>query len=334
MSRTTHNLEDFVDLEVLRQIETNVMSNLGCTVVFERLDGSMITQGKTYRWRPFLCESCQFLARFPDGFVECQHSDAEACQIVAASRTPLMYKCRGGFSNFAVPIKVEEEVIACLFGGQFLVFAPKTKSQKEKFSLFCQKFGVHVKLEPGEIIGEGFFYSGKQLDDQQVHEIAKASGIGGFEISELKHTLRIDFSLQGGRIVSIERFMRNFADLVVIAEVVSNSAQKVFDLKRKGNSMHKPSSLARTPIAPNGLPSRFTLSFKVDIPRGKMTPEMYELKVSEIQVLNSTLSPEARKYFAQVVERVPKRELNPEIRKIILEVLMGKKRKSILKDRW
>lgn len=328
MAEPKRELDDYVDINLLKQIEFNEMKNLGYTVVFTRLDGSIVTQGGIYISRPLLCRSCAFLAHFPNGFHECQRSDAEACKFVGNYYGSLLYRCRAGFSNFAIPIEVDKRIIACLFGGQLLVLKPKWGKQKQDFESFCRDHGIHVKKEPGEVIKDGFFFQGEQIDKSQVEEIAKTSGIGGYEINELERTIEIDFSLQGGRVIDVEEFMRDFAHLEVISKMLSSMGQKVSDLKRKGNSEYKTPSN----VQPINIPPHHTLSFRISIPCKQMSPGHREIKELEMELLYSTLTPKARKNLAEVITGIPEGKLDPEIRKVILKAL-GKQDRSPFK-RW
>jgi len=322
-------LDDIVGLSLLKQIEFNTRKNLGYDVAFVSLDGAIITEGMPYKSRPFLCKSCNFIARYPNGFLQCQRSDKEASDIVAKSRTPLLYRCRGGFSNFAIPVKVQEEVICCLFGGQVLVLEPKDELQRERFNSFCREFEILTRLKHGEVIRGDFFYSGKRIETQQIREITKDSGIGGFEIVEFSHVYKLDLSVQGGRIIDVDRFMRDFAYLATITKTVSSFAQAILDFRRKEGAQHMQSSQLSEPI---DIPWHYTVSFKINIPRKEVSQQLQKMKVLELEVLDSTISPEARKILAETVDKASKEELDPEIKKIILEVL-GKKKRSFL-GRW
>lgn len=322
-------LDEIVDPSLLKQIEFNIRKSFEYDVAFVNLDGAIITEGKPYKSRPFLCKSCNFIARYPNGFLQCQRSDKEACDIVAKSRAPLLYKCRGGFSNFAIPVKVQEEVIGCLFGGQVLVLEPKDELQRERFNSFCREFGILMRLKHGEVIRGDFFYNCERIAPQRIREIAKESGIGGFETVEFSHVYKLDFSLRGGRIIDADRFMRDFSSLASNAKTVSSLAQAILDLRKEEGTQHVQPSQLPEPI---DIPSHYTISFKINIPRKEMSQQLRKMKMLELEVLDSTISPEARKILAETVNKASKDELNPEIKKIILEVL-GRKRRSFL-GRW
>lgn len=311
-------LDDLVPVSLLKQIEVNLSENMGFTVVFERLNGSIITQEKPYESRPIKCKSCQLLARHPAGFAECQNSDAEACRIVAENRTPLLYICKGNFSNFAIPLKVEGKVIACLFGGQFLVLEPRDRLEKELFN----PLRLLVKEESGKNIKGGFFYQAKELDPEQIREIAKERGLDDSEIAELRRAYEIDLSLKGGRVITVRKFINDFRTLGAFAETLSSYAQEVLKLKRKLGPKYK---LPPRPAIPVDTPSDYTVLFRFIIPQGKLSSDERRLKELEINVLNSTLRKEVRRYFAKAIAKIPERVLDPEMREFILRKL-GKRR--------
>jgi ligand-binding sensor protein len=311
-------LDHLVPVSLLRQIEFNLSENMGFTIVFERLDGSIITQEKPYESRPFKCKSCQLLARYPAGFAECQNSDTEACHIVAKNRTPLLYICKGNFSNFAIPLKVEGKVIACMFGGQLLVLEPRDKLEKELFN----PLKLLVKEEPGKDIKGGFFYHAKELNAEQIRKIAKERGLDDSELAEFQHAYEIDLSLKGGRVITVRKFIKDFRTLEVVAETLSSYAQEVLKLKREFGPDYK---LPPKPAIPIDIPPDYTVLFKFIIPQGKLSPDERRLKELEIDVLNSTLLDEVRRYLAKAIAKMPERVLDPEMKKFILRKL-GKRR--------
>ncbi|MGD0495450.1 MAG: PocR ligand-binding domain-containing protein [Candidatus Bathyarchaeia archaeon] len=239
MAEPKLELDDYVDIDTLKQIEDDETKILGYNVAFTRLDGSIITRGSDYTSRRLLSGSCAFLARFPNGFYECQRSDDEACKFVVNNRRSLLYRCRGGFSNFAIPIEIDKRIIACMFGGQFLVLEPKRANQKQHFEDFCRDHEIHLREGLGRVIKDGFFFRGEQIDESQVEEIAKTCGIDVSERDEFVRVYKREFSLRSGRVFNVETFMRDFAHLEVITKLLSSIGQKIPRLEGKSNSEYR-----------------------------------------------------------------------------------------------
>ena len=195
-------LLDLVDIDVLEKLQKTFTELLGFHVAFAGLDCKTIG-GRDTDQRSV----CAMLVKEPEGYLQCYNSDKEAGDLAIQLKTPvLLYRCQCFFSNFVIPIKVTNEVIGFLYGGQFFVRLPGERSSlewdmiikcegipKENQERFKEQFKINeeeewIKLKDGVkaqyatkdgiYIKNNFFLKNDgRPNDEDLNKIAKACGL-------------------------------------------------------------------------------------------------------------------------------------------------------------
>jgi ligand-binding sensor protein len=119
------NLTDLVDIEVLQKIQAQFSTATDITAATVDLEGEPITvHSKSRR----IC--LDVIRSVKEGREGCRQSDLAGGRQAVETREPAIYRCHAGFVDFAVPIEVEGQLVAYMFGGQVLPEPPDLKEHR------------------------------------------------------------------------------------------------------------------------------------------------------------------------------------------------------------
>lgn len=125
----------------LKELQHSFTRTFDFTVVFEYVNGVSISG--TREPKSEACDRIDKGETHPeDGHEYCQFSDSLGAKEATRRKKPYLFECWAGFSNFAIPIIVGEEVIALLFGGQFYAEKPKTEVEGTLYKNLCSDLGI------------------------------------------------------------------------------------------------------------------------------------------------------------------------------------------------
>ncbi len=119
------NLTDLVDVEVLQKIQDQLGTATDITAATVDLEGEMITIHSTPRR---IC--LDIIRSVKEGREGCRQSDLVGGRQAFETRQPAIYRCHAGFVDFAVPIEVNGELAAYMFGGQVLAEPPNLEEHR------------------------------------------------------------------------------------------------------------------------------------------------------------------------------------------------------------
>lgn len=122
-------LLDLVDIDTLERLQLKFTELLGFNIAFANPDSVIIGDGN----RPTgdVDSICTLMMKKDEGRIRCRSSDEEAGKLAIEMGKPILYRCQCYFSNFVIPIKISDEVIGFLYGGQFFARPPGEKTNRE-----------------------------------------------------------------------------------------------------------------------------------------------------------------------------------------------------------
>jgi ligand-binding sensor protein/anti-anti-sigma regulatory factor len=129
-------LTDLVDVEVLQKIQDQLGTATDITAATVDLEGEPITVHSTPRR---IC--LEVIRSVKEGREGCRQSDLSGGQQAFETRQPAIYRCHAGLVDFAVPIEVEGELVAYMFGGQILTEPPDL----EKHHRYALELGLDAE---------------------------------------------------------------------------------------------------------------------------------------------------------------------------------------------
>lgn len=112
-------LTDLIDISILQEMEHSFSKMTGMAAYITDADGTHITAGSLFS---DFC-SLQTRAR-EEGLRRCNECDRTNAKLAFLKGRTITYRCHAGLRNFAAPIILENTLIGCFFGGQFLDSPP------------------------------------------------------------------------------------------------------------------------------------------------------------------------------------------------------------------
>ncbi len=108
-------LTDLIDLSILQEMQNSFSKMTGIAAYITDIEGNYVTG----------C-SCQsdFCSRYTRsstiGAQRCKTCDVNSAKQAFHQGKAITYHCHAGLRNFATPIIINDQLIGCFFGGQFL----------------------------------------------------------------------------------------------------------------------------------------------------------------------------------------------------------------------
>lgn len=126
-------LTDLIDISILQEMQDSFSKMTGIAAYITDADGNYITEGSNFT------KFCSFYTRGCDeGLKRCQTCDMNSAKLAFSQGRAVTYHCHTGLRNFAAPIIMDDRLIGCFFGGQFLDAPP----DDEKLTLLADELGV------------------------------------------------------------------------------------------------------------------------------------------------------------------------------------------------
>ena len=119
------NIKDFCDMEQFEQIMSNWAKATGLATVAVGADGRYISE--CYNFTEFCIDLTR---KSPEGCRRCEKCDREGKGV---------YFCHAGLIDFGIELKIGDEVVGSVIGGQVLSEAP----DDEKFRAVAREIGVN-----------------------------------------------------------------------------------------------------------------------------------------------------------------------------------------------
>ena len=135
MEKHEKDIRKILDIEKIDKLMHKFTAATGTGTALIGLDGEILTGSG---WQPICTE---FFRVHPETAANCLESDTHLANELKTNKTCNMYKCKNGLTDVAVPIYVEDEHLANLFIGQFLLKEPDV----EFFKAQAQKYGFDEK---------------------------------------------------------------------------------------------------------------------------------------------------------------------------------------------
>ena len=108
-------LTDLIDPEILQEMQDSFSKMTGIASYITDTDGNYVTEGSN------LSDFCsKYTNAAKDGLERCRTCDANSIKFAYNQRKPITYHCHAGLRNYAAPIILDDKLVGCIFGGQFL----------------------------------------------------------------------------------------------------------------------------------------------------------------------------------------------------------------------
>ena len=112
-------LTELIDLSILQEMQDSFSKMTGIASYITDTEGNYITEGS------HLTDFCtKYTCSTEEGCTRCRTCDANSIKYAFSRGTSITYHCHAGLRNFAAPIIMENQLVGCIFGGQFLDSAP------------------------------------------------------------------------------------------------------------------------------------------------------------------------------------------------------------------
>lgn len=112
-------LTELIDLSILQEMQDSFSKMTGIASYITDTEGNYITEGSR------LTDFCtKYTCSTEEGCARCRTCDANSIKYAFSRGTSITYHCHAGLRNFAAPIIMENQLVGCIFGGQFLDSAP------------------------------------------------------------------------------------------------------------------------------------------------------------------------------------------------------------------
>ncbi|MCI8448594.1 MAG: response regulator, partial [Eubacterium sp.] len=122
-------LTDLIDPEILQEMQDSFSKMTGIASYITDTDGNYVTEGSN------LSDFCsKYTNAAKDGLERCRTCDANSIKFAYNQRKPITYHCHAGLRNYAAPIILDDKLVGCIFGGQFLD-APHNDEKIHKLAL-------------------------------------------------------------------------------------------------------------------------------------------------------------------------------------------------------
>ncbi len=164
------------------------------------------------RFRPF----CQKLRSKTEGEARCWECDRDATMHIREQQRPVVYQCHSGLIDIAVPIFVDNELLATVFCGQV---RPMNESEEAAGQMKAKQLEQDLGFAPGELIS--LWESIPRIPATQIeHLVQRVVNLVnyvaelGHERLELKKALRRDEQRLKEN-ASIEKIARELSSLAV-----------------------------------------------------------------------------------------------------------------------
>lgn len=108
-------LTDVIDLEILQEMQDSFSKMTGIAAYITDTNGEYVTEGS--RFSDFCSKYTHTSA---GGLKRCKTCDANSLKFAYSQRKPITYHCHAGLRNYAAPIILDDKLVGCIFGGQFL----------------------------------------------------------------------------------------------------------------------------------------------------------------------------------------------------------------------
>ncbi len=132
-------LTELVDVAILQEMRDSFSKMTGMAAYITDSSGAYVTEGAGFS------EVCSdYIRPVPEGRKRCNTCDINSAQAAFQHGSIIAYNCHAGLLNFAAPIIVDQQLIGCFHGGQFLTSPPDDKK--------LAKVAAEIGLEPDAYI--------------------------------------------------------------------------------------------------------------------------------------------------------------------------------------
>lgn len=149
-------LTDLIDPEILQEMQDSFSKMTGIAAYITDINGNYVTEGS--RLSDFCSKYTHAAAK---GCDRCRTCDANSIKFAYSQRKLITYHCHAGLRNYAAPIILEDRLVGCIFGGQFLD-APHNDERIHKLAL---EFGI----DPDEYVAA--YHRLPMIPREQIHRI-------------------------------------------------------------------------------------------------------------------------------------------------------------------
>ncbi|MDE7311470.1 MAG: PocR ligand-binding domain-containing protein [Eubacterium sp.] len=108
-------LTDLIDISILQEMQNSFSKMTGIAAYITDPDGNYVTGASC---QTDFCS--QYTRASKIGYQRCRTCDINSAKHASNKGQAITYHCHAGLRNFAAPIFMENKLIGCLFGGQFL----------------------------------------------------------------------------------------------------------------------------------------------------------------------------------------------------------------------
>lgn len=109
------NLRDFVDVNMLQEIQDQFAEATGVAVLICDENGVPITRASNFT------NFCMYIRSTSEGLKRCILSDERVGKMAAESNRPVIHRCHSGLVDFAAPIVLREQYLGSVLCGQVLM---------------------------------------------------------------------------------------------------------------------------------------------------------------------------------------------------------------------
>jgi ligand-binding sensor protein/anti-anti-sigma regulatory factor len=114
-----------VNIKELQKIQDQFATATDIGTVIIDLEGEHLTANS----KP--CRAClDFIHTVEEGVERCRQNDLAGERQAFETRKPAIYRCHAGLVDFAVPIEVDGELVASMYGGQILAKPPDLEEHR------------------------------------------------------------------------------------------------------------------------------------------------------------------------------------------------------------
>lgn len=109
------HLTDLIDISILQEMQNSFSKMTGIAAYITDTDGNYVTGASCHT------DFCsQYTRASKIGYQRCRTCDINSALHASHKGQAITYHCHTGLRNFAAPILIENRLVGCLFGGQFL----------------------------------------------------------------------------------------------------------------------------------------------------------------------------------------------------------------------
>ena len=276
--------------ENFNQLFKHFYEIMGVPIAIIDLDANVLASSK---WNP-ICTN--FHRVNPDSCARCIESDTSLAKDLKSGRLYNIYKCKNGMTDSASPIRIEDEHIANLFIGQFLLDKPDI----DFFSNQAEQFG-YDKSEYLKALNDTPIITSERAEVMLSFLVQFAKLIAAMGMDRLNERLAVQDRIEKERALAMQESMDTIFNTVSIPVTVTQENGDLVKFNQAMADFHE--------ISPDELLKRNTNEIYVNL----------EDREALIQLLEQ--KGEVKNFPAEIYKLGPlkKRNVNITVRKIIFQ---------------